>query len=150
MKNTNPTTSQDIDRRGQYFSNQLTLATSDLSHDISERLRVARQLALAQRKPVLLSRLSKVAHLNNNGTLTGPTDEGLNLLNILASALPILALVFGLMAIQWVQQDSIISEIAATDSALLTDELPPDAYTDAGFSQFLKLGLSANANAKDD
>jgi hypothetical protein len=59
-----------------------------------------------------------------------------------------LALVFGLMAIQWVQQDSIISEIAATDSALLTDELPPDAYTDAGFSQFLKLGLSANS--KDD
>ena len=148
MKNTNPTTSQDIDRRGQYFSNQLTLATSDLPHDISERLRVARQLALAQRKPMVLSRLSQIAHLNSNSTLTGPTDEGLNFLNILASALPILALVFGLMAIQWVQQDSIISEIAATDSALLTDELPPDAYTDAGFSQFLKLGLSANA--KDD
>lgn len=150
MKNTNPTNSQDIDRQGQYFSNQLTLATSDLSHDISERLRVARQLALAHRKPMVLSRLSKMAHLNNNGTLTGPTDEGLNLLNILASALPLIALVFGLMAIQWIQQDSIISEIAATDSALLTDELPPDAYTDAGFSQFLKLGLSANANAKDD
>lgn len=144
MKNTNPTISQDIDRQGQYFSHQLTLATSDLSHDISERLRIARQLALAQRKPMVLSRLSQIAQLNSNSTLTGPTDDGLNLLNILASALPILALVFGLMAIQWVQQDSIISEIAATDSALLTDELPPDAYTDAGFSQFLKLGLSAN------
>ncbi|PUE56841.1 hypothetical protein B9Z45_09455 [Limnohabitans sp. 2KL-17] len=144
MKNTNPTISQDIDRQGQYFSHQLTLATSDLSHDISERLRVARQLALAQRKPMVLSRLSQIAQLNSNSTLTGPADDGLNLLNILASSLPILALVFGLMAIQWVQQDSIISEIAATDSALLTDELPPDAYTDAGFSQFLKLGLSAN------
>lgn len=144
MNNANSTNQQEIDRRGQYFSNQLTLATSGLSHDISERLRVARQLALAQRKPMVLSRLAPIAQVNSHGTLTGP-DEGLNFLNILASALPLLALVFGLMAIQWVQQDKLISEIAATDSALLTDELPPDAYSDAGFVQFLKQGLSASA-----
>ena len=147
MNNANSTNQQEIDRRGQYFSNQLTLATSGLSHDISERLRVARQLALAQRKPMVLSRLAPIAQINSHGTLTGPSDEGLNFLNILASALPLLALVFGLMAIQWVQQDKLISEIAATDSALLTDELPPDAYSDAGFVQFLKHGLSASASA---
>ncbi len=39
--------------------------------------------------------------------------------------------------------EHIALEIAATDSALLTDELPPHAYTDAGFAQFLKLNPSA-------
>lgn len=143
MKIQNTPTEQEIDRWGQYFSSQLTLATPNLPHDISERLRVARHLALAQRKPLVQSRLAKQAQMNHDGSLTAPADEGLNLWNILASALPLLALVIGLMAIQSVQQDSITSEIAATDSALLTDELPPDAYTDAGFTQFLKQGLGA-------
>jgi hypothetical protein len=30
------------------------------------------------------------------------------------------------------------SEIAAVDAELLTDELPPAAYTDPGFLQFLR------------
>jgi hypothetical protein len=144
MKHPNTTTEQTMDRWGQFFSQQLTLASPDLPHDISERLRVARQLALAQRKPLLQSRIAKSAHINHNGTLTAPADEGLSVWSILASAVPLLALVIGLMAIQWIQQDHITSEIAATDSALLTDELPPDAYTDAGFAQFLKQGLGTS------
>ncbi len=141
MKNQMPPTEQEIDHWGQYFSAQLNLATPGLPHDITERLRFARQLALAQRKPLVQTRLAKNAQLNNNGSLTAPADEGLNLWSILASALPLLALVFGLMAIQWIQQDNVTSELAAIDAALLTDELPPDAYTDAGFAQFLKQGL---------
>nr|WP_315136580.1 DUF3619 family protein [uncultured Limnohabitans sp.] len=145
MKHPNTPTEQDVDRLGQYFSSQLTLATPGLPHDITERLRVARHLAMAQRKPLVQSHLVKNAQINHNGTLTGPSDEGLNLWSILGSALPLLALVVGLMAIQWVQQDNITSEMAATDSALLTDELPPDAYIDAGFAQFLKQRLGVNA-----
>jgi hypothetical protein len=141
MKHPNTPNEETMDRWGQYFSNQLTLATPDLPHDISERLRIARNLALAQRKPLVMSRTATSAQINNNGTLTGPSEEGLNLWSILASAVPLLALVIGLMAFQWIQQDHITSEIAATDAALLTDELPPDAYTDAGFAQFLKQGL---------
>ena len=76
-----------------------------------------------------------------NGTLSGPPDEGLNLWRILASALPLLALVSGLMFIQTLQQDLAESDIASLDSALLLDELPPDAYTDPGFVQFLKIQL---------
>jgi hypothetical protein len=146
MKNQMTPTEQDVDRWGQYFSGQLNLATPGLPHDITERLRVARQLALAQRKPLMQLRLAKNAHVNNDGSLTAPADEGLNLWSILASALPLLALVVGLMTIQWVQQDNVTSEIAAIDSALLTDELPPDAYTDAGFAQFLKQGLGTSAS----
>jgi hypothetical protein len=63
----------------------------------------------------------------------------------LGSVLPLIALVAGLMAIHWIQQDQFISEIAALDSALLTDELPPNAYADAGFMQFLKQAHSGAA-----
>lgn len=141
MTNTNTPNDLEMDRLGRHFSAQLTLATPGLSHDISERLRVARQRALAKRKPVLQSRLAKNVQTNGNSTLTASPDEGLNRWNILGSALPLLALVVGLLTIQWIQDDHVTSELAAIDSALLTDELPPDAYTDAGFVQFLKQGI---------
>ena len=146
MKMQNSPPDLELDRLGRHFSAQLSLASPGLSHDISERLRIARQRALAERKPMAHMGLAKNTQINGNGTLTGSGDEGLNLWSILASALPLLALVVGLTAIQWIQQDDRTSELAAIDSALLTDELPPDAYADAGFVQFLKQGLSNSAS----
>lgn len=142
MKNQNTSEQLNMDRLGRHFSAQLSIASPGLPHDISERLRVARQLAMAQRKPVMQLGFAQNTSIQNNGTLTASGDEGLNIWSILASALPLLALVLGLSAIQWIQQDSRTNELAAIDSALLTDELPPDAYADAGFVQFLKQGLS--------
>lgn len=144
-KNQNTPTELDMDRLGSHFAAQLSMATPGLPHDVSERLRIARQLAMAQRKPVVQLNFVKNTQVNSNGTLTGSGDEGLNIWSILASALPLLALVVGLTAIQWIQQDDRTSELAAIDSALLTDELPPDAYADAGFAQFMKQGLSNSA-----
>jgi len=138
-------TEQEIDRLGHHVSAQLTLLTPNLPHDISERLRLARHLALAQRKPVLQARKAKRLQINGSSTLTASPEEDFGFWHILGSTLPLLALVAGLMAIQWIQQDHVTSEIAAIDSALLTDELPPDAYTDAGFAQFLKQGLGGSA-----
>lgn len=145
MKNQNTSAELNMDRLGQHFSAQLSMATPGLPHDISERLRVARQRAMAERKPVMPLGFARKTGVQSNGTLTASGDEGLNLWSILASALPLLALVVGLTAIQWIQQDSRTNELAAIDSALLTDELPPDAYADAGFVQFLKQGLSDSA-----
>lgn len=145
MKNQNTSAELNMDRLGQHFSAQLSMATPGLPHDISERLRVARQRAMAERKPVMQLGFARKTGVQSNGTLTASGDEGLNLWSILASALPLLALVVGLTAIQWIQQDSRTNELAAIDSALLTDELPPDAYADAGFVQFLKQGLSDSA-----
>lgn len=140
MKNKPSSSELNLDHLGQHFSSQLTLATTDLPHDISQRLRVARQLAMSMRKPMVQVRLATNVQTNGQGTLTGPSDEGLGLWSILASALPLLALLLGLMAIHGIAQDNFTSEIAAIDSALLTDELPPDAYSDAGFVKFLKQG----------
>ena len=144
MKIQNLQSEQHMDRLGRLLSNQLTLATPELPHDISERLRIARQSALAQRKPLARTRLSVAPQANANGSLTAPADEGLNIWSILASALPLLVLLAGLVTIQWVQQDDRTAELAATDAALLTDVLPPDAYTDPGFAHFLKKGLTGN------
>lgn len=135
-------TTADMDLWGRTLAAQLDVASQDLGHDIGERLRVARQMALKTR-PMPQRLLRHSLALQANGMLSGPPDEGLNLWRILASALPLLALVSGLMFIQALQQDLAESDIASLDSALLLDELPPDAYTDPGFAQFLKLQQNA-------
>ncbi len=136
--------SADMDLWGQTLAAQLNVSSQDLGHDISERLRVARQLALNSRPmPQRLMRHSLAVQAN--GTLSGQPDEGLNLWRIVASALPLLALVSGLMFLQTLQQDFAENHIASLDSALLLDELPPDAYTDPGFVQFLKIQHHQNA-----
>lgn len=143
MKNSqtsNTATTADMDLWGRTLAAHLNVASQDLGHDIGERLRVARQMALKSR-PTPQRLMRHTLAIQANGTLSGPPDEGLNLWRILASALPLLALVSGLMFIQTLQQDLAESDIASLDSALLLDELPPNAYTDPGFVQFLKIQL---------
>lgn len=130
-----------MDQIGRQFANALTRHSSELSHDVSERLRFARQQALAVRKPEMASRLLVVQQSNGSLTLAGTPNEGLNLWNILGSALPLVALLVGMVTVSWINRENTVAELAAIDSALLVDELPPAAYTDPGFAQFLKQGL---------
>jgi hypothetical protein len=131
----------DTDAQGQALAQRLNQACHEVGHDISERLRIARSLAL-QARPAPLRQRQGAVSVQANGTLTSPTEEGLNLWRILASGLPLLALVAGLLLIQAAQEDHLAADIANIDSALLLDELPPDAYTDPGFVQFLRLQLN--------
>ena len=147
MKNSQTSTpdiTADMDLWGQTLAAQLNVSSQDLGHDISERLRVSRQLALKSR-PMPQRLMRHNLAVQANGTLSGLPDEGLNLWRILGSALPLLALVLGLMLIQSLQRDLAETDIAALDSALLLDELPPDAYTDPGFVQFMKIQLHLDA-----
>ena len=138
---TNPkTNNSDMDLWGQHLTRQLDLATQNMGHDLSERLRVARDRALESR-PAPIRLLRYRTALQTPGSLTGSGDEGLNLWRILVSALPLVALVMGLILVQAIQQELTESDIASIDSALLLDDLPPDAYTDPGFLQFLKVQL---------
>jgi len=131
-----------MDRLGRQMAQALTRHSGDLSHDVSERLRFARQQALAARKPEMATALLGQRQSNGSLTLTGPANEGLNRWNILGSALPLVALVAGLVAVNWINRENTVAELAAIDSALLVDELPPAAYTDPGFAQFLKQGVA--------
>jgi Protein of unknown function (DUF3619) len=136
------------DRFGLRVASRLSIGNADLPHDISERLRVARQQAVTNRKRSQLVSVTKsaTAVYGSGGSATMSfDDEGMNLWNRLASFLPLIALVVGLIAISVIQNDQRANELAEVDSALLVDDLPPAAYADAGFAQFLKLHADYNA-----
>ncbi len=128
------------DEFGLRIAARLNSASLELPHDISERLRAARTRAVAARlKPQTRAQTSTaVVHQNGAALLNFGGDEGLNIWSRLASLLPLIALVAGLALIQSIMDDDRANELAEIDSALLVDDLPPAAYADPGFLQFLK------------
>ena len=153
------------------LSARLNEGNQAFSHDISERLRVARMQAVtaaraaasvkaSQKSPQTAPQLGLALagasgsssagghawlagqqrdHSHGRRMDDGPTAWGWRL----ASALPIIALVVGLWAISHWYQGEQVRAAATVDLALLTDELPPAAYIDPGFEEFLKTTLSA-------
>lgn len=124
------------DRFARKVTTRLSQGTADLPYDITERLRAARVQALAKRKVSSLQTASSASH-NSSSTLTMGGDEG-GLWARIASFLPLIALIAGLIAISVVQTEHRANELAEVDGSLLTSDLPPAAYSDPGFAQFLK------------
>jgi hypothetical protein len=56
----------------------------------------------------------------------------------LASFLPLVVLVCGFVLITQQAELEQVHAAAEVDAMLLADDLPPDAYTDPGFAQFLR------------
>jgi len=122
---------------------RLTENAEAVGPDIAERLRFAREQAL-QRAAVARRAAEPtpaaamvVTSVDRSGAATlggGPSTWWLRM----ASVLPLLALVAGLLLIGKIHVNSQISAAAEIDAALLADDLPPGAYSDAGFLEFLK------------
>jgi hypothetical protein len=129
------------DRRGLKLASYLTLGAGELPHDISERLRVARAQAVSQRKITKLGSSNSVITNGGTAALTWGDDEGLGMWGRIGSIVPLIALVIGLLFINSMQNDNRARELAEVDVALLTDVLPPAAFADPGFIQFLKAEL---------
>jgi hypothetical protein len=126
------------DRFGGNIAARLSDSAQDLPHDISERLKAARAQALMKRKVVKLETATTVSSSGGAAVLNG--DWGFqSLWGRMTLVLPLIALVVGLVTINVLQDDSRTDEIAEVDAELLTDELPPSAYTDPGFAQFLRV-----------
>lgn len=125
------------DRYGRQLAACLDAAAQDLPHDISERLRVARQQALGKYREVQ-ARESTSIYLGGGVAALGGGEDERGLWPRLVSLIPLLALIAGLVVIQMVGTDQIAEDLAELDAAILTDDLPPDAYADPGFAQFLK------------
>jgi Protein of unknown function (DUF3619) len=123
------------DQFGRRIAARLNAGAEELPHDITERLRAARVQALARRHSVLQAARS-VSVSAGQAALAG--DEHVSLWHRIGLALPIIVLAAGLVTIHVVQNERRASEVAEVDAAILTDDLPPAAYADPGFVQFLK------------
>ena len=140
---------QDRTAEGRYARrvvSRLEAGSHDLPYDISERLRAARAQAVAQRRrPALaLAPALQTATQSFGPVLTLGGGENSGWWTRLASAVPIVALVAGLVAINMIQAEQRAADLAEIDAALLTDDLPPAAYADPGFAQFLQSGSDAS------
>ena len=127
------------DRFALKATSYLSAATTALPYDISERLRAARVQAVAKRKIVSFKTASSISSSGGSAALTWGTDERMGLWGWAGSVVPLIALVVGLLVIDTIQGDSRAREIAEVDAALLIDDLPPNAFADPGFLQFLKI-----------
>jgi hypothetical protein len=128
------------DAFGKAVTLRLTDSADSLPHDITERLKAVRAQAVAKRKIVSLqvSAAGSVAISGGESALElGGPDGGW--FNRVASLIPLLALVAGLVSIAVLQDDDITRELAEVDAELLTDDLPPAAFTDPGFVQYLRV-----------
>ena len=125
-------------RVARHLTALLSETADNLPHDISERLRFGRERALAaarhQRRQEATVVASTVSASGRAAVMTGPPSVWLRL----ASALPLVVLVAGLVLIQQHHDLEQITAAAEIDSALLADELPPAAYRDPGFTEFLR------------
>ncbi|MCW5663167.1 MAG: DUF3619 family protein [Piscinibacter sp.] len=116
---------------------RLSEGADALEADLSERLRFAREKALERARlaraaapaaaPALVSSGSSAALLGGGGWWVK-----------LASVLPLAVLAAGLLLIEHLHTQSQIATAADIDAELLIDDLPPAAYTDPGFAEFLK------------
>jgi len=124
-------------RLGARLAGSLTLQAQTVSHDVGERLRFARERALARARELRQVSAVGVVGLTNSGAavlagLTAPWWQRA------ASVLPLLLLVLGLVAIDhWSARERVMAA-ADIDAQLLADKLPPSAYSDPGFAEFLR------------
>lgn len=138
-------------RFGLRVAAHLQMSSEELPHDISERLRVARQQAVARARQATrqqtaavgasaASALQVVGVDPHNGTamMMGSGDDRDEAWWMrLGILIPLLMLVAGLVGIDWWHTNEQIQATAEIDAALLGDDLPPAAYADPGFAEYI-------------
>lgn len=118
----------------------LTTQAQALPHDVNERLRFAREQALSRARQARLQTAGGTAVVVTGGgtaALTG-FSRLFGWWPQAASVLPLLVLVSGLLMIdRWVTREQVLAA-AEIDAQLLSDTLPPTAYSDPGFAEYLR------------
>ena len=132
----------ELDQFGLAAATLLRHGSQSLPAGVKDRLYAARLKALAVKKPEKV-RIQQNVLANATGNWTSGSRSLWDNVGWIA---PLLVLVFGLIGIAQWQQDSRINDIAELDVALLTDDVPPDAYADSGFMGFLKSGSLAESD----
>ncbi len=133
-------------RFGLRVAARLNEGTQTLPHDVTERLRIARRQALERAAARRLSApttagADDVVTLGNGSAALhwpdAPATQRKPWLAALGALVPVLLLLVGLLFISHWRDREQIAATADIDSALLGDDLPPAAFTDPGFVEFL-------------
>lgn len=160
MRTDTPTDRSIEDRLGMSWARRLDDGTRELPADIIERLRFSRERAVARAQAVQAQGRRSLAADRFPGVTTWspavagtpqsagwgaagwPASGGLSgdpgWTGRVAAWLPLLILVLGFVLIQDLLQEVQIEAAAEVDAALLADDLPPQAYSDPGFAEFLR------------
>jgi hypothetical protein len=129
-------TETQADQFGRASAALLSQSAQSLPAGIKDRLHAARIKALSAKKAEKV-----LAQKPIFAGIFGNWNSGSNgLWDSVGWIAPLVVLVFGLIGIAQWQDDSRINDIAEVDAALLSDDVPPDAYADSGFLAFLKNG----------
>lgn len=148
------------------LSARLEAGIESLPHDITERLRVAREQSVAATRLARARAASPItapqvnwglqlagASSQGSGSIAGwtsravarATGHGRRLDDApmgwgmrLASLVPVVALIAGLWGIHTWYRHEQVQAATDVDMALLTDDLPPSAYVDPGFEEYLR------------
>lgn len=147
---------QELDARVARFGLRVASSLSEnnerLSGDVQERLRFAREQALAKAqlaraaKPVAATQAQAVG----GGTLALRGGDKTPRWLKLATLLPLALLAGGLLFIQHSQWYEQIRSAAELDTDLLSKPLPPAAYSDPGFREYLTENPNAETPAEEE
>ncbi len=141
-RNQDTLSTTEADQFGLTAAALLRQGSQSLPAGIKDRLYAARLKALSVKKPEKM-RIQQHVLASSSGSWSSGSHS---LWNRVGWVAPLVVLVFGLIGIAEWQQDSRINDIAELDVALLTDDVPPDAYADSGFLGFLKNGPLAESD----
>ncbi len=132
-------------RLAAQLASGLTARAESVPHDITERLRVAREQAVRRARDVRVAMPAAAAARGHS--VVGVSASGSAVLGAFgmvpwwqraASVLPIVVLLVGLLAINHATLREQVLAAAEIDGQLLADDLPPAAYSDPGFAEFLR------------
>ena len=136
------------DRIARQITTRLSEGEALLPYEVTERLRASRERAVSERRreiSVLHTQTSTAASAHGHTMTMGtPENEGSGWWRTLVSAIPVFALIAGLVVYNSQSDQSRLSEVTEVDTALLTDDLPPAAYADPGFVQYLKTSAASS------
>lgn len=135
-----------MDVLGQRVAKRLDEGLDNIHPDISARLRFAREQALVVRRGAVLEMLPTTARVgaktlvlageNGNEVPRGSGDLGKT--RGIFIFLLVMSLLAAFVGVEHTTRTEFEKEILEVDSALLIDALPPAAYTDPGFAQYLR------------
>jgi hypothetical protein len=108
--------------------------------DIESRLRFAREQALQRARAARMAVAEPAITVSGGaGAMRlGQGPQGSNWWVRMGSVLPVVVIAAGLLLISDWQSRTQIQAAAEVDAALLSDAVPPTAYSDPGFVEFLK------------